>query len=83
MINKLLIQKLFIAFLVGFGGVMIPAVLNLLDDIHKGVPASFDGAWWLSVACGGFAAGLRALLAWSPINLTPSDAQHSVVKLAK
>lgn len=71
------------AFLITFGGVMIPAMLNVLDDIHNGVPHHFDSSWWIAVACGAFGAALRAVLALSPINIVPSDAQHTLFKSHK
>lgn len=77
-LNALLGKKLLVAFLMAFGGVLVPAVLKILDDVHNGVPTSFSGAFWIALVAGAFGAGLRALLAISPINLVPSDAQHTV-----
>lgn len=76
--NKLLLQKMLMAFLVTFGGVIIPAMLNVLDDIHNGVPHHFDSAFWIAMAAGAFGAAVRAVLALSPINIVPSDAQHTL-----
>jgi hypothetical protein len=78
-LNNLLFRKMGVAFLIAFGGVLVPAVLKILDDVHNGVPTSFSGAFWISIVAGAFGAGLRALLAISPINLVPSDAQHTLV----
>jgi hypothetical protein len=76
--NALLVKKMLIAFLVAFGGVFIPAVLNILDDLHNGVGSSWGTAFWLSLVSGAVAAGVRAVLALSPINLVPSDSGHSL-----
>lgn len=76
--NTLLLKKLVVAFLVAFGGVFLPGVLKVLDDIHNGVGTSWGTAFWLSLVAGGVAAGLRAILALSPINLVPSDAEHTL-----
>ncbi len=77
--NKLLLQKMVVAFLAAFGGVMVPAVLKILDDVSNGTPSSWGKAFWISLVAGAFAAGVRALLALSPLNLVPSDKQHSLV----
>lgn len=76
--NNLLLRKMVVAFLVAFGGVFIPAVLNVLDDIHNGISANWGTAFWLSLVAGAVSAGLRAVLAFSPLNLVPSDAQHTL-----
>lgn len=77
--NALFLKKLFVAFIVGFGGVFIPAVLNILDDIHRGAAPNTTTSFYLALVAGGVAAGVRALLALGPINLVPSDKQHSLV----
>ena len=76
--NALLLRKMLVAFAVAFGGVFIPAVLNILDDVHNGINNNWDTAFWISLVAGAVAAGLRALLALSPVNVIPSDAQHSL-----
>jgi hypothetical protein len=78
--NSLLFKKLVVAFLVGFGGVFIPGVLNVLDDIHNGINNGWGTSFWLALVSGAVAAAVRAVLALSPINLVPSDAEHSLVK---
>lgn len=75
-----LVRKMAVAALMGFGGVLLPAVLGFLDDVHNGTPASFSGAFWLSVVAGGASAALRGIFALSPINLMPSDKAHSLIK---
>lgn len=77
--NSLLVKKLLVAFIVGFGGVIVPGVLKVLDDVQNGVATDFTHAFWLSMVAGAFAAGIRALLAISPINLVPSDKEHSLI----
>lgn len=76
--NALLLRKLVVAFLVAFGGVFIPAVLKILDDVHSGVPTAWGASFWIALVAGAFAAGVRAVLALSPINLVPSDAEHTL-----
>lgn len=78
--NALLAKKLVVAFLVAFGGVFIPAVLNILDDIHNGVSNNWGAAFWLALAAGAVGAGVRAVLALAPLNLVPSDAEHTIGK---
>ncbi len=77
--NSLLVKKMLVAFIVAFGGVFIPAVLKVLDDINSGVGSSWERSFWLSLVAGGVAAGVRAVLAISPLNLVPSDSQHTLV----
>lgn len=78
--NSLLARKLLVAFLVGFGGVFIPAALTLLDKVASGTPSGVGKDLVISLVSGAFAAGVRALLAFSPVNLVPSDAEHSLTK---
>lgn len=75
-LDPLFVRKLVVAFLVGFGGVFIPAILTLLDKAASGTPTSLDKSLIISVISGGVAAGLRALLVLVPgLNLVPSDAR--------
>jgi hypothetical protein len=76
--TQLLARKLAIAFIVGFGGIFLPAVLDVLDAVAKGDPANFSTTLIWSTVAGAFAAGIRAVLALSPLNLTPSDALHTI-----
>jgi Fe2+ transport system protein B len=77
--NSLFARKLLVAFLVAFGAVFIPAVLDILDKLHQGVDANFSTELVWSVIAGGVGAGIRAILALLPgLNLVPSDAQHSI-----
>jgi hypothetical protein len=77
-VNSLLAKKMLVAFVVAFAGVLVPAVLKILDSVASGAPSSWGKAFWISLVAGAFAAGVRALLALSPINLVPSDAQHTL-----
>jgi len=79
--TPLFLKKLLVAFVIGFGGVFIPAILTLLDKVSNGTPTSFDKSLWISLVSGAVAAGLRALLVLIPgLNLVPSDAQPVLVK---
>ena len=77
--NTFLLRKMLVAFVVSFAAVFIPAVLNVLDQIHAGTAPNWSSSFWLSLAAGAVGAGVRAILALSPINLVPSDAQHTIV----
>lgn len=80
-INTLFLRKLLVAFLVGFGGVLIPSLLSILDKIASGAPASFGLSLLIALVAGAFAAGLRAVLVLLPgVNLVPSDSQPVVEK---
>lgn len=70
---NLLIRKMLVAFAVTFGGALIPAVLDWLNH-----PQATSRNFWFALLAGALAAGLRAVLALSPINLVPSDAQHTL-----
>lgn len=74
---NLLTRKLLVAFTVGFGGVFVPAILNVLDRVATGAPSGVTRAFVYSLIAGACAAGLRATLALSPLNLVPSDAEHT------
>lgn len=71
--TNLLLRKMLVAFLVAFGGVLIPALLSILNNVAAGTPSKFGKALLISLVAGAFSAGLRAALALSPINLTPTD----------
>lgn len=73
--NKLLLRKLFVSFIVGFGGSFIPFITGWAQAPNY----SFDKSVWIAALMGAVAAGVRALLAFGPINLVPSDKQHSLV----
>lgn len=72
--NKLFLKKIFVAFLVGFGGYLLPIIANLGPAANAGAMK----AVWASALSGAVMAGLRALLAFSPINLVPSDAEQTL-----
>lgn len=73
--SKLLIQKLVIAFVVGFGGMLVTSLTGLANQPNF----TFDKAAVISLIVGALSAGLRAVLALGPINLVPSDTQHSII----
>lgn len=75
-INKLFWQKLVIAFIVGFASAFITAVSGLGDEPNF----QWTTSVLISLVVGGLAAGARAVLALGPVNLVPSDGQHSVVQ---
>lgn len=72
--NKLLAAKCFIAFLVGFLG----SLVTFLEGLSKAPSFSFDRAAVISLIAGALAAGFRAVLALSPVNLVGTDAQHTI-----
>jgi hypothetical protein len=74
MINKLLGQKMLIAFIVAFLGAFITA----LAGISKEPNYHWSSAVIIGLIVGALGAGLRAVLALSPVNLTPSDRQHTI-----
>jgi hypothetical protein len=69
----LLARKAFVAFITAFLGVLLPATLQILDAIQSGGEPKVASALLISLVAGAFAAGIRALLALSPINLTATD----------
>lgn len=72
--NEFLAKKCVVAFLVGFLG----SVVTLLEGLSKAPSFNFDRAAVISLIAGALAAGFRAVLALSPVNLVPSDAQHTL-----
>jgi hypothetical protein len=74
----LLFRKALVAFIVAFLGVLIPALLQIFDAIQDGHDPSAWKAILLSTICGAFAAGIRAALALSPINLGSTDSLTSI-----
>lgn len=72
---KLLARKMLVAFAVTFGAAVIPALLNWLQH-----PQATSRDFWFALLAGALAAGLRAALALSPINLVPSDGEHTLGK---
>jgi hypothetical protein len=74
----LIARKAFIAFLVGFLGVLIPALLNILDSVANGAPFDWGTSLLASLIAGAFAAGIRAVLAISPLNLSSTDQLTSI-----
>jgi hypothetical protein len=69
----LVVRKSVIAFVTAFLGVLIPAILQILDAIQKGGEPTWSSAIWISLIAGAFAAGVRAVLALSPLNLSATD----------
>jgi hypothetical protein len=75
MINRLFWQKLVVAFLVAFFGALVP----LLTGLGQSPDWKFDKAVWMAALVGAVGAGARAVLALGPVNLVPSDGQHTVI----
>jgi heme A synthase len=73
-INQLLIRKMLVAFLVAFVSVFITA----LEGLSKEPNYHWSRSFVIGLVVGAIAAGLRAVLALAPINLVPSDSQHSI-----
>jgi hypothetical protein len=69
----LVARKALIAFITGFLGVLIPAALQILDAIQAGEEPTWTSAFLISLVAGAFAAGVRAVLALSPLNLSATD----------
>jgi hypothetical protein len=74
----LLFRKAMIAFIVAFLGVLIPALLQVFDAIQDGDEPSAWKAVLMSAIAGAFAAGIRAVLALSPLNLSSTDSLTSL-----
>jgi hypothetical protein len=75
MVNRLFWLKLFMAFLVGFLG----SLVTFLTGLSEAPNFSFDRAAVISLIAGALAAGIRAVLALGPVNLVPSDNQHTII----
>jgi len=73
-VDRLLIRKMIIAFLVAFFGALITTLTGLSSEPEF----NFTTSIIISAIVGALSAGVRAVLALSPINITPSDAQHSL-----
>jgi hypothetical protein len=73
--NKLLAQKLLIAFIVSFVGALLTSLEGLGKQPHFGL----DRSLIISLIVGALGAGMRAVLALGPVNLVASDAKHSLV----
>jgi hypothetical protein len=70
-INALFLKKLLVAFVVGFAGSIVQAIVNV-------GPVADLNVWkavWVSALTGAVVAGFRAILVLLPINLVPSDKQ--------
>ena len=75
----LIFRKSLVAFIVGFFGVLIPAGLQILDEIQKGGEPTGTSALLVSLVVGAFAAGIRAALAVIPgLNLSSTDSLTSI-----
>ena len=77
-INILFLRKMLVAFLIGFAGSIVQAVVNI-------GPVADLNAWkavWVSAISGAVIVGFRALLVLLPVNLVPSDAEKPLVKKA-
>ncbi len=77
-INTLFLKKLLVAFVVGFLGSAIQALVNVgpVADLNT------IKALWVSLITGAVVAGFRAVLVLLPgVNLVPSDKQPVVQKV--
>ena len=75
-INTLFLKKLLVAFVVGFAGSIVQAVVNV-------GPVADLNVWkaiWVSALTGAVVVGFRAVLVLLPINLVPSDKQSVVTR---
>lgn len=77
-LNKLLAQKLVIAFIVGFVASFADAITGIAQNQQP-----LSTSLLISSAVGALAAAVRGLLVLSPINLVPSDAVGSKLIPAK
>lgn len=73
-VNKLLLQKLALAFAVGFVGALLTSAAGWGDSPNT----SWGRAFWIGLLVGAVSAGARAVLALGPFNVVPSDTQHSL-----
>jgi hypothetical protein len=73
-LNKLLIQKLAVAFVVSFAGALVASLTGLASQPNFG----WDKATVIAVVVGALGVAMRAVLAYGPLNLVPSDAQHTI-----
>jgi hypothetical protein len=78
-LTSLFFKKMLVAFVVGFASTFGQFLVSLgpADYSH------FSKSLWVSALVGAATAGLRALLALSPLNIVPSDAENSVVAVRK
>lgn len=74
MINTLFIKKLAIAAAVAFVGAFVP----LLGGIGQAPNYTFEKSAWVAALFAGIGAVARALLAFGPWPVVPTDAQHSL-----
>lgn len=72
--NKLLAEKIFTAFLGGFFGALVVSLQGLVAQPGFGWSKSL----LISAVVGAIAAGIRATLALSPVNVESTDTQHTV-----
>lgn len=73
-INRLFLQKLAVAFIVGAAPVLLAFVTGI--GTHS---VSITEASLLTLASGAIGAGIRAALVFLPVNLVPSDAEPVAV----
>ena len=72
--TRLLIEKLVMAFLVAFFG----ALLTSLEGLSKQPDFGWNKSLIIAVIVGALGAGIRAVLALSPINIVSSDSLHTL-----
>lgn len=74
-LNKLLARKLVVAFVVGFVASFADQITGLAQSQQPLTTSLLEGA-----AVGALAAAVRGLLAFSPVNIVPSDAATSLTR---
>ena len=74
----LLVRKAVVAFIVTFLAVLIPAGLQILDQIQKGGEPTLTSAPLVALVAGAFGAAVRAVLAILPINLGATDQINTI-----
>lgn len=76
-LKSLFARKLVIAFIVGFVGAFLDAIIGITQSQQPLTWSLVDGALVGALATTG-----RALLALSPVNIVPSDATHTITRPA-
>lgn len=74
-LNKLFFQKLAMAFIAA----AVAATITAWQGLSQQPDFHFTRAVVIGLVTGAVTAGVRAVIAISPLNIVPSDAQHSVL----
>lgn len=74
--SALLRSKLLVAFVLGVAAYGIPRILDALDAVNATGNYNVGRSIVISFLAGCVSAGIRYVLAVSPINLTPTDKLH-------